>query len=640
MIRLALCIFLILLSPGLSFGESNSYKAQEVLALGPPGGDVMTILIDERTPGMVVAGTAEGNIFTSTTEGEKWQRAVLNLPLAGYSIEAVIQGFSSNELLAGLRHEDQSGVILKSTDNGLSWNSLATDQVLPAVRALAVSTAEKNTLLAGTTTGLWISRDQGSSWTRTFEPSPNQSVASISIDSHDPATIYIGTWRRAFRSRDRGTTFKSIWTGMAEDSHVFRFINSPRNAGRVFAATCGWVYRSEHYGDKWSILKKGLEDRRILDLTLIPLEEEKLFAATPSGLFYSKGTGTSWQKSTVFGDRVNTISANSDGQIVFLGMGGRGIYKSSNGGNIFVPFNNGFLASQIDCFIKDGDTVFSAIPVSDRRSKIYFGPWKKPMAYSFYSDHNSGKVLSILPLDPSPESLSVLVGTHQGLFQFQDKPLITSKINGLHGPIRCLRRDHLDNKVIYAATGRGFFMSSDAGQSWMDMSPSDYHGETFDILIDLSDSKRIFLSTLIGIYSTRDQGKSWHRHEMRIPRKKTKYMAQDPHNHRVFLALSESGLVKSIDGGHTWFAPIIYYFPANSSFLLFDPLRPDYIYTNDLQSGEIYFTRNHCSSWNPLPLKQRVRIVDAITITEDNAGHLLMATVGYGLAITPIPAIE
>ena len=148
------------------------------------------------------AGT-QGGVFLSTNYGDNW--APVNAGLtdpAGYRpvCSLLVHG---TELFAGT--EDLG--VFRTTDNGLNWTSVDTG-LTGWVEAL---TASGDSVLAGTSTGLYVSVN-GGTWTRIGAQWINSPVLALLVIGMD---VFAGTDRDGvLLSRDMGATWVGINAGL------------------------------------------------------------------------------------------------------------------------------------------------------------------------------------------------------------------------------------------------------------------------------------------------------------------------------------------------------------------------------------------------------------------------------------------
>jgi photosystem II stability/assembly factor-like uncharacterized protein len=626
--------------------QPSAYAESPVLKYyGPAGADVQTLCADLRIAGRICIGTASGRIFCSIDGGGHWQQGATPSTKAGFVVEAIVAGFGGNDFFAGIRHEDGLGYLWTSQDGGKTWGIVENSLALPAIRALAVTTVPVNTLFAGTTEGLWSSTDQGQTWDRIFVPAPSSSVASLATISRESPVLYLGTWRRGFKSMDGGRNFSPIWKNMAEDSHVFGFVIHPLKKQQVYAATCGWVYRSENGGESWLIGKNGLADRRIYSLAMLPSMPETLFAGTATGLYVSNDGGKLWRKGAVQGPTIRAIVIDRFNEKIYLGLDGQGILVSDNKGATFTAANDGLLASQVNTFSIRSGEVWSAATFSSQIFAVfsYFKEGDRFQIREFNADMSSPlTVWSGSETDPSCPF--VLLGSSRGLYRLVCHDSYEVKMLPPPGPIRKILFDpaqpgDLRSKgSLFILAGNGLYHSGDFGDTWINLKPDDYSGECLDLVIDASDRRRLLLSTLIGVYRSDDRGRTWKFSSFRLPKQKTPVLIQDPRQPMILHALTVKGLYRSNDLGESWQQLVAYGLP-NASFMLHHPRVPDCILANDMKDGGLYLSRNSGMSWNPVAGFEGIRILSAGFFLNPPGieATLLLGTVDFGLIETKIP---
>jgi len=168
--------------------------------------------------------------------------------------------------------------------------------------------------------------------------------------------------------------------------------------------------------------------------------------------------------------------------------------------------------------------------------------------------------------------------------------------------IRRVAIDPSDSDVVYAASNRGIFKSTDAGQSWFEINdglpphpdPSELDPSFFDTLdvsafaIDPSTPQTIYTGILPTLVRLRD-GRF-----IEVP----------------------GGFFKSLDGGSQWFAPTDHF---TAFALVVDPGNPDAIYAAAI---DFWKTTDGGVNWlrTPLPLRPAMEI--ALAPSDSNTIYL------------------
>ena len=92
---------------------------------GPPGGDVRALVVDPNNPDRFYFGTLDGQIYTSSDGGKRWQ-LLYNFGKPRMFVDNIIVDPRNSRVLyvAGHRH-NQPGGFFKSTDGGVTWRESA-----------------------------------------------------------------------------------------------------------------------------------------------------------------------------------------------------------------------------------------------------------------------------------------------------------------------------------------------------------------------------------------------------------------------------------------------------------------------------------------------------------------------------------
>ena len=147
------------------------------------------------TPGLVYAGTDDGNLSVTRDGGKTWANVtekVPGLPKGTYVSEVVPSRFEAGVAYAtfdGHRQNDFRTYIYVSEDYGQSWRSIAANLTDEIARTLTEDTRNRDVLYIGTETGLFVSLDRGRSWERLRANLPTVRIDEIAIHPRDNAMI-------------------------------------------------------------------------------------------------------------------------------------------------------------------------------------------------------------------------------------------------------------------------------------------------------------------------------------------------------------------------------------------------------------------------------------------------------------------
>lgn len=323
---------------------------------GPEGGNV--IALDVEADGTVFLGTADGHVFASTDQGEHWEIR----GRVGARQDAVVQRIVPDKaaparLLAAVWNlgASQGGGVFESLDSGRHWTEAGLTG--ESVRALEHSASDTRRWVAGTRSGVFLSQDNAHSWKRIsrVDDPELQNVDSLAIDPTDPQTIYVGTYHLPWKTMDGGNSWRSIASGMIDDSDVMSLRIDVKNPRRIFSSACSGIYRSENAGDSWVKLQ-GIpyRSRRTHQIVQSSSHPSELYAATTAGLWRTEDAGESWTRVGPGPAVVNAILVvdAESGQRVLAGTE-EGIFRSDDHWESFTPSNAGFAHPVISAIAAD-----------------------------------------------------------------------------------------------------------------------------------------------------------------------------------------------------------------------------------------------------------------------------------------------
>lgn len=322
----------------------SSFNGWETV--GPSGGDTREIVIDPKDRNHLYLSTVDGQIYTSTNAGQSWRLMVnFNRPLLVLD-QLIIDPRDSNVIYTSGHRGKMPGGFFKSIDGGATWKE-GQELKNEAIHAMVQSDKNPDLLLAGSVSGLWISRNAGDSWAKLDDKSAPVDIDSLAVDPKDTNIMYAGTWWRPYKSTDGGKTWRLIKTGMIDDSDVFAIDIDPRNPDNVFASACSGIYYSTNKGEKWAKVQGIPSDsRRTRAIMQHPTIAGTVYAGTTEGFWMSSDNGKSWSLTTLRQLEVNSIAVHpTEPNKVYIATNNYGLMISNDGGKSF-SINNGNLSTR------------------------------------------------------------------------------------------------------------------------------------------------------------------------------------------------------------------------------------------------------------------------------------------------------
>lgn len=569
-------------------------------AAGPYGGSATAIAISPSKPATLYAGARNSLIYRSDDEGQSWRRLPFPRHFLGTVSAVAIHPRNPNLVYAALSAEQSAyGGVWKSADGGEHWE-LAKDLAGISAEALAISPKNPNVVVAGTRKGVWLTRDGGGKWTQISRPWNHEMrvITAVAIDPVDDEIIYAGTPHLPWKTEDGGANWKSIHDGMLDDSDVFSIFIDPAKPESVLASACSGIYRSESRGERWSKFQ-GIpaSHRRTHVIRLHPEKKNVIYAGTTLGLLKSVDGGANFRQinnlhilSMAFDPR------NSDR--IYLATEGTGLWRSDDGGQTLTALNEGFVNRKMLDIAVAGERLISNSIQDGQGGGVYVSEdggssWTLGAGTSALGDNHihhvagnpaDGKVLFAanerkllrstdggknwknLPMPGKPgetrigalatlrlKPFVVLLGTDQGLFKSADLGATWSPVPIMKVKVAPkVKSLDVSGTRILARTESALYLSEDAGANWRPLSLLIPTSLVYDMAISDEKSAPILLATAKGLMRSEDGGKTWFQRDRGLQEGTVSSVRYQSGSHGLTWAVQFGNLYRSSDYGRTW----------------------------------------------------------------------------------------
>ena len=289
--NILLGISLVILLKGFSFPQEISWK----LTNGPKNnfGDYLNVFaVGSTSNGNIFAGTNQSGVYKSTDMGETWLNCSDSL-----FINSIISymAIDSNDII----YISSSSGLFRSSDEGLSW--IQFNLGIPAGNYQSLAVNNNGLTFTGTYSGIYRSFNFGANWS--FSGLDSCFVWVIKI--YDDSTIVAGTFNYGpFISTDKG--------------------------------------------DSWASINERLNQNQIVGLAIS--ETEKLFVGVTGGVYNSTDWGINWDQVLSISQVWVGVIFILNGQNIFAGSRGEGIFLSTDNGNNWNIINNGLKNFYVNAF--------------------------------------------------------------------------------------------------------------------------------------------------------------------------------------------------------------------------------------------------------------------------------------------------
>lgn len=190
-------------------------------------GNIMFLSESPKDSNMLIAGTDDGLIQITTDGGRTWNKisSIPGIPSNTLVSCVLASGFDKNTIYACFdnhRNGDFRPYIVKSTDGGKTWKSIASN--LPAngsVKTLAEDFINPDLLFTGTEFGFFVTPSGGKKWTAWTAGLSPIAIKDIAIQKRE-CDLVLATFGRGFVVLDNYAALRQI-TGdnLNKDAFVF-----------------------------------------------------------------------------------------------------------------------------------------------------------------------------------------------------------------------------------------------------------------------------------------------------------------------------------------------------------------------------------------------------------------------------------
>lgn len=465
------------------------------------------------------------------------------------------------------------------------------------------------------------------------------------------------------------------------------FMDERYGSDLLAGLSTGEVFSSTDEGVTWTKLSTIQPNSPIFHFIQNPNDSRRLFAATGSGLFVSADSARSWNSVMVDSGAVNASSLvlaiePYNTLIMYAGLAGHGMYKSTDGGEGWTPCDNGLASLALP-----GSDVLDIVIDPSRPDNLYAAIKGIGIVRSVDAGSNWVKLTSIVGsggVTPTSIALNakssgvVCFGMEAGaIYKSTDAGQTWSPTRfgtGSNKPVQ-LKAHPGDPEVLYAGTENDVLVSSDFGTTWKSIAGNLPHVAT-SIAVAQAESVPVLYAygEGIGLSRSGDNGSSWISSEARLGgstvsaiegsrRGDVVYAAAGASVHRwnsqrrtwrsasnglsggtiscialdadsssMVYGATPTGIFKTTDAGASW--------TAGSAQMRGKPItliatHPNFKTRILLESEtEIFVSTDRGSTWSPAkPLSGRYH-VHKFTFSNSDAGFVLGGTMSNGVLIS------
>jgi photosystem II stability/assembly factor-like uncharacterized protein len=191
-------------------------------------GNITTLAESPAMPGVIWAGTDDGNVQLSRDGSISWANVADNIPTLrtnNHQISRVepsrFDAATCYVTIDGHRSDDHNPYVFVTRDYGRTWESIASNLPRGNVNVIEEDTKNPNLLFVGTEYGLYATVDGGARWDRFMTGLPVVRVDDIVVHPRD-ADLVVGTHGRSILIADDITALQQLTPeAMSAPAHLF-----------------------------------------------------------------------------------------------------------------------------------------------------------------------------------------------------------------------------------------------------------------------------------------------------------------------------------------------------------------------------------------------------------------------------------
>ena len=377
--------------------EVSTPKPQWNQTQGPEGGNVQSLFVASNGDFYAEADTG---LYRLADDKSRWNLVSADMPINGSW-----QIAERNDTLYIVSDTQ----VLASIDRGETWNSLGARPEGQLIDLVITDGVQADIIMyLGLAGGVFHSVDAGKSWNSVSDQLVNKKIRAITAIEN---VVFVGTDSGLYRLNSAGWTLLPVGesdniraVASAEHRLYVAVGEKAVNKGfgftlpvRMTAATSLSLYRSTDLGDSWQILdfiktktepssqsgmtisvgpatpesdqngKDGPKDSETGKTSVFEMVavEESLFVLDDENSYYSSDAGENWVAlDSDIPDRADVSRLVSLNAHTFYRNGQSGIYRTTDAGKTWHPFNAGFVKTSVMNLVSVQNVLYANVGVT------------------------------------------------------------------------------------------------------------------------------------------------------------------------------------------------------------------------------------------------------------------------------------
>jgi photosystem II stability/assembly factor-like uncharacterized protein len=190
-------------------------------------GNIFALAESPLQQGMLYVGTDDGLIWTTENDGANWTRydkftGIPEMTFVNYILPSQHSKGTVYACFDGRKNSsDFTPYLIKSTDNGKTWTSIASNLPSGTVYCIQEDHIDPNILFIGTEWGVWTTIDGGKKWVQIKKGIPTIQVKELTIQKRENDLV-VATFGRGFYVLDNYSSLRKLSKEIEnKEAHLF-----------------------------------------------------------------------------------------------------------------------------------------------------------------------------------------------------------------------------------------------------------------------------------------------------------------------------------------------------------------------------------------------------------------------------------
>jgi photosystem II stability/assembly factor-like uncharacterized protein len=255
--------------------------------------DVLSMVINPNDSNIVYIGTVADGLFVTKDAGETWSQVAFPEKAYGLVIDP-----NNPDIMYASGVLNGRAKIFKRLAEGQEWKEIYTEPANgTTISSIAIDRTNSRVLYAGTSEGVIIkTTDAGVSWTNIKKA--EGPIIGIGFDNSNASHVFFGVFQTGvLETKNAGATVEDITEKVDTANHnrsVYTLVADPYLSGVVYVGTEAGIFKKS--GETW-VPMNMIESSKVFPVRAIavnPKNSKEIMYSSAKAIYKSVDSGTTW----------------------------------------------------------------------------------------------------------------------------------------------------------------------------------------------------------------------------------------------------------------------------------------------------------------------------------------------------------